>query len=79
MRLVSALAPFALAAALSLPAVAQDMAQPAFGPGTITIDLARRIGEGNVIGIDRSEEVVAEARAAAAAAGQHDTGDVVEW
>lgn len=46
-----------------------DVLDVGCGPGTITIDLARRIGEGNVIGIDRSEEVVAEARAAAAAAG----------
>jgi ubiquinone/menaquinone biosynthesis C-methylase UbiE len=36
------------------------------GPGTITIDLARRIGEGRVVGVDRSAEIVAAARAEAA-------------
>ncbi len=39
------------------------------GPGTITIDLARRVGEGRVVGVDRSAEIVAAARAAAADAG----------
>lgn len=34
------------------------------GPGTITVDLAARVGSGRVVGIDRSEDVVAEARAA---------------
>ena len=36
------------------------------GPGTITIDLARRLGSGRVVGVDRSAEVVEIARAAAA-------------
>ena len=39
------------------------------GPGTITIDLASRVAPGPVIGIDMSEEVVAEAARAAADAG----------
>lgn len=34
------------------------------GPGTITADLARRVGPGAVIGIDRSEQVVAAAHEA---------------
>ncbi|MCR8670753.1 methyltransferase domain-containing protein [Agrococcus sp. HG114] len=40
------------------------------GPGSITIDLARRVGPtGRVVGVDASAEVVAHARAAALAAG----------
>ncbi len=39
------------------------------GPGTITLDLARLAGAGSVIGIDRSEAVIHEARAAAEQAG----------
>lgn len=40
------------------------------GPGSITIDLARRVGDaGVVVGIDASAEVVEAARAAAAHAG----------
>ena len=33
------------------------------GPGTITVGLARYVGEGRVTGVDASEEVLAEARA----------------
>ena len=33
------------------------------GPGTLTADLARRLGTGHVIGVDRVEEIVAAARA----------------
>ncbi len=40
------------------------------GPGTITIDMARRVAPGEVIGIDASEDVVAAAREAQAEAGQ---------
>jgi SAM-dependent methyltransferase len=36
------------------------------GPGTITIDLARRVAPGSVVGIDASAEVVAQASALAA-------------
>jgi len=40
------------------------------GPGTLTVDLARRVGPGGeVIGVDLSEAVVAEAAAHAAAEG----------
>ncbi|WP_306232809.1 methyltransferase domain-containing protein [Agrococcus beijingensis] len=40
------------------------------GPGSITIDLARRVGDrGRVVGIDMSAEVVETARTAAALAG----------
>jgi ubiquinone/menaquinone biosynthesis C-methylase UbiE len=39
------------------------------GPGSLTIDLARRVDPGQVVGIDMSTEVVAEASAAATEAG----------
>lgn len=40
------------------------------GPGSITIDLARRVGPaGHVTGIDQSEEVIAQARELAAESG----------
>lgn len=39
------------------------------GPGTITLDLAARVAPGVVHGVDVSDDVVAEAQAAAAAAG----------
>ncbi len=39
------------------------------GPGTITCDLARRVTPGRVVGVDASEEVVAEARATAVESG----------
>lgn len=39
-----------------------DLLDVGCGPGTITIDLARRVAPGRVTGIDRSPEVVAEAR-----------------
>ena len=39
------------------------------GPGTITVDLARRVPSGSVVGLDRSEDVIAEARATAREAG----------
>jgi SAM-dependent methyltransferase len=35
------------------------------GPGTITLDLARRASAGSVVGLDRSEAVIGEARVAA--------------
>ncbi len=50
------------------------------GPGTITIDIARRVAPAAVLGIDSSAEVVAEAAAAADEAGVRNvtfaTGDV---
>jgi ubiquinone/menaquinone biosynthesis C-methylase UbiE len=36
------------------------------GPGTITVDLARRAAPGRVVGLDASAEIVAQARAEAA-------------
>ena len=50
------------------------------GPGTITIDLARRAARGSVVGLDRSEAVIGEARASAQQAGvanvEFSVGDV---
>ncbi|AYF96976.1 class I SAM-dependent methyltransferase [Protaetiibacter intestinalis] len=39
------------------------------GPGTITVDLAELVAPGRVVGVDASEEVVAQARAHAAERG----------
>jgi SAM-dependent methyltransferase len=39
------------------------------GPGTLTADLARLVAPGRVVGVDASEEVVAQARAHVAEAG----------
>jgi ubiquinone/menaquinone biosynthesis C-methylase UbiE len=39
------------------------------GPGTITVDLARRVAPGRVVGLDTAEEIVAQARAEADIAG----------
>ncbi len=39
------------------------------GPGTLTVDLARRVGPGKVVGVDLEPTVVAEAASFAAAAG----------
>jgi SAM-dependent methyltransferase len=50
------------------------------GPGTITIDLARLVAPGRVVGVDRAEEPLGEARAAAHAQGvssvMFEVGDV---
>jgi SAM-dependent methyltransferase len=50
------------------------------GPGTITIDIARRTAPGDVVGIDVAPEVIAVARAAATEAGvgnvRFDVGDL---
>lgn len=43
------------------------------GPGSITLDLARRVAPGEVVGIDASASVIASARAAAEAAGDSRT------
>ncbi len=43
------------------------------GPGSITLDLARRVAPGRVIGVDASEAVLVEARAAAEEAGDATT------
>ncbi len=39
------------------------------GPGTITVDLARRVPDGSVLGVDRAGAVVEQARAGAATSG----------
>jgi SAM-dependent methyltransferase len=39
------------------------------GPGTITVDLARRVDPGRTVGLDRADEVLTAARQAAADAG----------
>ena len=46
-----------------------DLLDVGCGPGTITTDLARRVAPGRVVGIDRSSDVVAEARRHAESAG----------
>lgn len=43
------------------------------GPGSITLDLARRVAPGEVVGVDASEPVVEQARAAAREAGDATT------
>jgi SAM-dependent methyltransferase len=50
------------------------------GPGTITIDLAARVAPGRVVGIDRADDVIVQATAAASEQGATNvtfqTGDV---
>jgi ubiquinone/menaquinone biosynthesis C-methylase UbiE len=50
------------------------------GPGTITLDIARRVAPGRVVGIDAVEDVLVAARAEAAEAGvtnlSYEPGDV---
>ncbi len=50
------------------------------GPGTITVDLARRLGPGRVVGVDASREIVGQAQALAHDEGVHNVtfrvGDV---
>jgi len=41
-----------------------DLLDVGCGPGTITVDLARRVAPGTVVGVDASAEVIAEADAA---------------
>jgi ubiquinone/menaquinone biosynthesis C-methylase UbiE len=57
-----------------------DLLDVGCGPGTITCDLARRVAPGRVVGIDRADDVVAEAQAGAATSGcdnvEFATGDV---
>lgn len=43
------------------------------GPGSITLDLARRVSPGEVVGVDASAQVVAQARSAAREAGDERT------
>ncbi len=60
-----------------------DLLDVGCGPGTITVDLARMVAPGRVVGVDRSEEVVSEAGRLAAPPGagtappvEFRTGDV---
>jgi SAM-dependent methyltransferase len=46
-----------------------DLLDVGCGPGTLTVDLARHVAPGRVLGVDTSPEVVAQARAYAAEAG----------
>ncbi|HEY5173370.1 MAG TPA: methyltransferase domain-containing protein, partial [Acidimicrobiia bacterium] len=46
-----------------------DLLDVGCGPGTITLDLARRLHPGRVVGIDASSEVIAEASELRDAAG----------
>jgi len=41
----------------------QDLLDVGCGPGTITLDLAARVAPGHVLGIDRSDDVIAQAQA----------------
>ena len=43
-----------------------DLLDVGCGPGTITVELARRVAPGQVVGVDREERPLQEARAAAA-------------
>ncbi|MCB1248161.1 MAG: methyltransferase domain-containing protein [Acidimicrobiales bacterium] len=56
-----------------------DLLDVGCGPGTITLDLARRVAPGRVVGVDASDAVIAEAQARAAETGSAVTfavGDV---
>ena len=56
-----------------------DLLDVGCGPGTITVDLARRVAPGRVVGIDRAGEVLEQAKAHAAESGvpvELRTGDV---
>ncbi len=57
-----------------------DLLDVGCGPGTITIDLATRVAPGAVLGIDRADEVIAQANALLAERGTPNvrfaTGDV---
>lgn len=46
-----------------------DLLDIGCGPGTITVDLARRVAPGRVVGVDRASEVVAQAKAYASRQG----------
>ena len=46
-----------------------DLLDVGCGPGTLTVDLARRVAPGRAVGLDRSSEVVDEARRHAESAG----------
>ncbi len=46
-----------------------DLLDVGCGPGTITVDLARRVAPGRVIGVDRAPEVLTQAKAHASGQG----------
>ena len=52
-----------------------DLLDLGCGPGTITLDLARRVAPGRVLGIDRSADVVEQARAAGDGRAEFAVGD----
>jgi ubiquinone/menaquinone biosynthesis C-methylase UbiE len=49
----------------------QDILDVGCGPGTITVDLARSVGTGLVVGVDNVDEVIDIARASALTADGH--------
>jgi SAM-dependent methyltransferase len=53
-----------------------DLLDVGCGPGTISADLASLVAPGRVVGVDREPEVVDEARKAAGATVEFQTGDV---
>jgi cyclopropane fatty-acyl-phospholipid synthase-like methyltransferase len=78
---VTFMAPAATHAAFFLPQLKAGMRllDCGCGPGTITLDLARRVAPATVIGIDRSDVQFASARATAAREGlavMFETGDI---
>ena len=55
-----------------------DLLDVGCGPGTITVDLARRVAPGRVLGVDASADVVARARARAEESGLSNLGFAVD-
>jgi ubiquinone/menaquinone biosynthesis C-methylase UbiE len=53
-----------------------DLLDVGCGPGTITVDLAARVAPGRVVGIDASDDVIAQARQLEADGVAFSTGDV---
>ncbi len=53
-----------------------DVLDVGCGPGTITVELAERVAPGAVVGIDRSEEVIAEARTLDGHGARFEVGDL---
>ncbi len=62
-------------AAYLLPHLApgQNLLDVGCGPGTLTVDLARRVAPGEVVGVDTSAAVIEEARSHAAEAAMPNT------
>jgi ubiquinone/menaquinone biosynthesis C-methylase UbiE len=57
----------------------QDLLDVGCGPGTITLDLARFVAPGRVLGIDRSDDVIEQARGALANAPADAPAEHVEF